>query len=92
MSFKKNWQLRRFLLMVVFSGKPALSIRIELKSKYGEPPMTLAEQAYIMNTLGLRHPEYDSGGESPNSHVEFGRCGGGRCPPFYALVLAHLVH
>jgi hypothetical protein len=57
---RKNWQLRRFLLTVMFSGRPALSTRIELKSKYGEPPMTLAEQANIMNRLGLRDPEFNS--------------------------------
>ena len=27
---------------------------------FGRVSRTLAEQAYIMNTLGLRHPEYDS--------------------------------
>ena len=79
---QRNWQLRRFLLMVVFSGKPALSTRIELKSKYGEPPMTLAEQAYIMNSLGLRHPEFDSA----DFTVSWGKEG----DPIFGLFYANL--
>jgi hypothetical protein len=56
---RKNCQLRRFLLTVVFSGRPALSTRIELKSKYGmisvaskaPPPRSRCNKLAIRNSL-----------------------------------------
>jgi hypothetical protein len=76
---QKNWNLGRLELMVVFSGRTPISTRIEITG------LSLDEQAKIINSLGLRQPEFNPDNRSPYlvGNISWGKDGDPISGTFY---------